>query len=544
MERRKPKAVFMAFGTKGDVYPLAAIAAAFARDQKQYDVMLITHSAHESLSTHLAEKHVQYCPVSSPPVLCADQNNDTEGLNNQFGSNYENWTAIVRGEYIFLMGLLISGKAESSFFLQKKKVTRDLRQECYALIERIFGDGPGLDGDLIVINFFALEGWSLAESFCVRCIVAAPYVVPYSAPATFESQFQIELPLLYKYLIDAPSGKVCWKDVIHWMWPLFTENWGSWRNDVLHLSPCPFTDPVTGIPTWHDRPQSPLVMYGFSKEVVECPEYWPSKVLVCGFWFLPIEWQFTCKKCRKISLHDSSDDLCPSHLELQNFIKTTPIFIGLSSIGSMGFLKNPYAFICVLQTVLSTTNYRFILFTARYEPLESIVRTIAAEASFEQKKWSDDCVPLCNGRLLCFSGSVPYGWLFPKCAAVIHHGGSGTTAAALQAGTPQVVCPFILDQFYWAERMHWLGVSPEPLSRNHLLPDKNDNTSIHEAARVLSLAIHDALSSTVKARAAEIAERILLECSTTWWQCSGRLITKNAILQKDQYSTISRMTMW
>lgn len=301
------------------------------------------------------------------------------------------------------------------------------------------------------------------------------------------------------------------------MWPLFTENWGSWRNDVLHLSPCPFTDPVTGIPTWHDRPQSPLVMYGFSKEVVECPAYWPLKVRVCGFWFLPIEWQFTCKKCRAISVHDSSghqyakDDLCPSHLELQNFIKTTPIFIGLSSIGSMGFLKDPYAFICVLQTVLSTTNYRFILFTAGYEPLESMVRTIAAEASFEQKNWSDDCVPLCNGRLLCFSGSVPYGWLFPKCAAVIHHGGSGSTAAALQAGTPQVVCPFMLDQFYWAERMHWLGVSPEPLSRNHLLPDKNDDTSIREAAHVLSLAIRDALSSTVKARAAEIAQRILLE---------------------------------
>ncbi|MCH85778.1 sterol 3-beta-glucosyltransferase-like, partial [Trifolium medium] len=91
------------------------------------------------------------------------------------------------------------------------------------------------------------------------------------APATFERQFQRELPLLYKYLINAPSGKVCWKDVIHWMWPLFTENWGSWRNDDLHLSPCPFTDPVTGIPTWYDRPQSPLVMYGFSKEVVECP---------------------------------------------------------------------------------------------------------------------------------------------------------------------------------------------------------------------------------------------------------------------------------
>lgn len=60
------------------------------------------------------------------------------------------------GEDLFLMGILISGKAESSFFLQKKKVAIAHRQECYALIERIFGDGPGLDGDLIVINFFAL----------------------------------------------------------------------------------------------------------------------------------------------------------------------------------------------------------------------------------------------------------------------------------------------------------------------------------------------------------------------------------------------------
>ncbi|KAJ1419945.1 putative sterol 3-beta-glucosyltransferase UGT80A2 isoform [Sesbania bispinosa] len=461
MERRKPKAVFMAFGTKGDVYPLAAIAAAFACDQRQYHVILITHSAHKSLCPHLAEKHVEYCPVSSPPVLSADQNNDIEGLDYQLGSTYKMWRAIIRGEAI-------------------------------------------------------IEGWNLAESFSIRCVVAAPYVVPYSAPATFESQFQRDLPLLYKYLIEAPSDKVCWKDVIHWMWPLFTENWGSWRNDDLHLSPCPFTDPVTGIPTWHYRPQSPLVMYGFSKEVVEWPAYWPSKVRVCGFWFLPTEWQFTCKKCRETSVYVSSgnqytiDDLCPSHLVLQNFIKTTPIFIGLSAIGSMGFLKDPHAFICVLQTVLNTTNYRFILFTAGYEPLESAVRTVAVEASFDHKN-NEDCVLLCNGRLFCFFGSIPYRWLFPKCAAVIHHGGSGTTAAALQSGTPQVVCPFMLDQFYWAERMYWLGVSPEPLSRDHLLPDRNDERSIQEGAHVLSLAIHNALSSRVKTRAAEIAERLLFE---------------------------------
>lgn len=70
----------------------------------------------------------------------------------------------------------------------------------------------------------------------------------------------------------------------------------------------------------------------------------------------------------------------------------------------MGFLKDPRAFICVLQMVLNTTNYRFILFTAGYEPLESVVRTIAAEASPDQKNWSEDCIPLCDGRLFCFSG--------------------------------------------------------------------------------------------------------------------------------------------
>jgi sterol 3beta-glucosyltransferase len=37
---------------------------------------------------------------------------------------------------------------------------------------------------------------------------------------------------------------------------------------------------------------------------------------------------------------------------------------------------------------------------------------------------------------------VPHGWLFPRVAAVVHHGGAGTTAAGLRAGRPTVVCPF------------------------------------------------------------------------------------------------------
>jgi UDP:flavonoid glycosyltransferase YjiC (YdhE family) len=35
-------------------------------------------------------------------------------------------------------------------------------------------------------------------------------------------------------------------------------------------------------------------------------------------------------------------------------------------------------------------------------------------------------------------GSLPHAWLFPKCSVIVHHGGSGTTAAATYAGVPQV----------------------------------------------------------------------------------------------------------
>lgn len=42
--------------------------------------------------------------------------------------------------------------------------------------------------------------------------------------------------------------------------------------------------------------------------------------------------------------------------------------------------------------------------------------------------------------------SAPHGALFPRCAVVVHHGGSGTTAAAARAGVPQVVLPMMLDQ--------------------------------------------------------------------------------------------------
>ena len=46
-------------------------------------------------------------------------------------------------------------------------------------------------------------------------------------------------------------------------------------------------------------------------------------------------------------------------------------------------------------------------------------------------------------------GPCPHSWLFPRVAAVVHHGGAGTTAAGLRAGKPTMICPFFGDQHFW-----------------------------------------------------------------------------------------------
>lgn len=55
-------------------------------------------------------------------------------------------------------------------------------------------------------------------------------------------------------------------------------------------------------------------------------------------------------------------------------------------------------------------------------------------------------------------GDVSHDMLFPRVAAVVHHGGAGTTAAAARAGVPQVITPMFSDQFYWSSRIMNLGI--------------------------------------------------------------------------------------
>ncbi len=60
--------------------------------------------------------------------------------------------------------------------------------------------------------------------------------------------------------------------------------------------------------------------------------------------------------------------------------------------------------------------------------------------------------------------SAPHSWLFPKTKAIVTHGGAGTSHAALLAGKPTLVVPFIVDQFHWGEKIYQMKAGPKPLS--------------------------------------------------------------------------------
>ncbi|HEX2142258.1 MAG TPA: nucleotide disphospho-sugar-binding domain-containing protein, partial [Candidatus Limnocylindria bacterium] len=85
--------------------------------------------------------------------------------------------------------------------------------------------------------------------------------------------------------------------------------------------------------------------------------------------------------------------------------------------------------------------------------------------------------------VLLLHAPVDHRALFPRAAAVVHHGGAGTTHTAAAAGVPQVVVPHVGDQPYWAARLQALGVATPPLPATRLAP--------HPLAERLRSALHD-----------------------------------------------------
>lgn len=93
-------------------------------------------------------------------------------------------------------------------------------------------------------------------------------------------------------------------------------------------------------------------------------------------------------------------------------------------------------------------------------------------------------------------GDVNHQALFPRVAAVVHHGGAGTTQTTARAGRPHVVIPHHYDQFYWASRVEKLGIGVSTLSRESLTVD------------ALATALERCLRPELTVRAAALAARL------------------------------------
>jgi vancomycin aglycone glucosyltransferase len=99
----------------------------------------------------------------------------------------------------------------------------------------------------------------------------------------------------------------------------------------------------------------------------------------------------------------------------------------------------------------------------------------------------------------CLSiGDVNHAKLFPRLAAIVHHGGAGTTQTAARAGTPQVIVPHNYDQFYWAHRIQQVG--------SGISGPLRDDITVENVAQ----ALREALQPEVRRRAQEVASHMEL----------------------------------
>lgn len=103
---------------------------------------------------------------------------------------------------------------------------------------------------------------------------------------------------------------------------------------------------------------------------------------------------------------------------------------------------------------------------------------------------------------------APHSWLFPKMAAVIHHGGAGTTASAFRAGVPMTIVPHNADQPYWGKRVQELAVGTAPIPRKKLTTEnlsdalqaltQNDEFRQNAQALAQKIGVEEGLSEAVK----------------------------------------------
>ena len=233
-------------------------------------------------------------------------------------------------------------------------------------------------------------------------------------------------------------------------WQLFRTAVNHLRTRVWGLPPLPLWGPYESI----HRNHIPFIC-GFSELVVPRPSDWGSHVHVTGWWY------------------SNEEEWLPS-AELLHFLDSgpPPVFIGFGSMP----VGNPSRITALIVEAVALTGQRAVLHQG-WAGLGGLL--------------PDSIFPI---------GEVPYAWLFPRMAALVHHGGSGTTALGFRSGVPSVIVPFIFDQFYWASRAYELGIGPEPIPYRHL------------TAQGLAGAINLAVSnSEMRRRASDLGARLSRE---------------------------------
>lgn len=296
--------------------------------------------------------------------------------------------------------------------------------------------------DLIVNQLpGGLYGYDLAEKLGVPMIAAA--VMPLVPTKT--------QPLMAFPTLFAPvPGYNTWT---HWMgyqmvWQWFRPTINRWRRETLGLS----NAPLWGYPRLMCKGHVP-VLNGFSQHIVPRPPDWGDHIHITGYWFPENpEWQPPDK--------------------LRRFIESgsPPVFVGFGSMP----VQDPKRVTRIVLDALELSGQRSILHTGW--------------GGIGDGDLPDDVYPI---------DYAPYGWLFPQMGAIVHHGGSGTTAFGLRAGVPSLVVPFLFDQFYWGQRLQALGVGPRPLPYKKLSAER-----LAEALR------QSATDPQMQQRAAELGARI------------------------------------
>lgn len=266
--------------------------------------------------------------------------------------------------------------------------------------EDAFADDELRDSDAIINQLpGALYGRDLAEKLRVPHIVAS--VIPLVPTRAFP------LTLLSTRNFGGPINRATYGVGAAMVWGLFRGSVNRFRRR-LGLGNAPFFYPPVRDP----------ILNGFSARVVPRPPDWGQHVHVTGWWWLP-----------------ASQQTLPAALIEFLAEGDAPVFIGFGSM----IAPDPAAMTRLLIDALQRAGKRGVISSG----------------------WAKLGGTLPDGIIAV--DYVPYSWLFPQMAAVVHHGGSGTTGSALRSGVPSMVVSFTADQPYWGERTRALGVGAAPI---------------------------------------------------------------------------------